>query len=266
MKEIRTWLQDAVADLAVVPELHIIIVGFHPVIERFVRMKKKFGTAIGVPVKIHRLDVHSTTEECQEYIKGIVAGDTPMGIIVQLPLPEQIDIQAVLDTVPAECDVDVLGSDAQELFAQGDNPMIPTVARAIGYALDTQPEITPDMNVVIVGNGKLVGAPTASYLRQRNFAPWVFDKESDPQAYAEGLRNAQVVISGVGHPGLITPEQISKGVFLVDAGTSEGEGVLRGDIDPECYTKAQWYTPVPGGIGPLTVAMIFMNLYDHYKQ
>lgn len=266
MKEIRTWLRSAVSQLAVVPELHIIIVGFHPVIERFVRMKKKFGTAIGIPVTTHRLDIHSTTEACQEYITGLTASNTPKGIIVQLPLPEHIDIRAVLDTVPAECDVDVLGASAQELFIQGENPMIPTVARAIGYALDTQSVITSDMNIVIVGNGTLVGAPTALYLRQRNFAPWVFDQDSDPQAYTQALYNADVIISGTGHPRLIQPDQIKKGVFLVDAGTSEGEGVLQGDIDPACYDKAQWYTPVPGGIGPLTVAMIFMNLYDRYSQ
>ena len=140
--------------------------------------------------------------------------------------------------------------------------MVPTVARAIGYALDTQKDITPDMQVVIVGNGKLVGAPTALYLRQKNFAPWVFDKASHPETYYEALKNAHVIISGVGIPSLVKPEYITEGVFLVDAGTSEGEGVLKGDIDPLCYNKARWYTPVPGGIGPLTVAMIFMNLYD----
>jgi methylenetetrahydrofolate dehydrogenase (NADP+)/methenyltetrahydrofolate cyclohydrolase len=266
MKEIRIQLQTAIANLVVVPELHIIIVGFHPVIERFVRMKKKFGTAIGVPVHIHRIDVHITTEACQQYIKELVAKNTCIGIIVQLPLPEHMDTQAVLDMVPAQCDVDVLGSAGQELFVRGENPMIPTVARAIGYAIDTQPGITPDMNVVIVGNGKLVGAPTASYLRQRDFAPWVFDKESDPQAYTEALTQAQLVITGVGRPGLIQPDQIRDGLFLIDAGTSEGEGILQGDIDPECYAHARWYTPVPGGIGPLTVAMIFMNLYEGYKK
>ena len=261
MREIRTFLKGAFSEFKTIPELHILIVGYHPVIERFVRMKKRFGEYVGVTVTIHRLDVHSTTEACQEYIRELASKGTPMGIIVQLPLPEQIDIQAVLDTVPAVCDVDVLGKEAQDLFATGDNPMIPTVARAIGYALDTYSEINPTSYVVIVGNGKLVGAPTVKYLRQQNFAPWVFDKESDPELYADALKKAEVIISGVGYPGLIRADQISQGVCLVDAGTSEGEGVLKGDIDPECYGKAQWYTPTPGGIGPLTVAMIFMNLY-----
>jgi len=266
MRILRDSLHDSFADFVVKPELHIIIVGFHPVIERFVRMKKRFGEKIDVTVNIHRLDVLSTTQECQQYINSLVATDTPKGVIVQLPLPEQVDVQAVLDSVPARCDVDVLGAEAQGLFAKGDNPMIPTVARAIGYALDTRDSISLDTNVVIVGNGKLVGAPTALYMRQRGYAPWVFDKKSDPEVYSQALKDAEVIITGVGYPGLIQADQITEGVSLVDAGTSEGEGVLRGDVDSACYKKASWYTPTPGGIGPLTVAMIFMNLYDGYKD
>ena len=266
MRNLRDSLRDDFSHFSIKPELHIIIVGFHPVIERFVRMKKKFGEYIDITVKVHRLDVKSTTEVCQEYITSLVEMDIPMGIIVQLPLPEQIDIQAVLDTVPARCDVDVLGSQAQALFAAGDNPMIPTVARAIGYALDTRETLSLSTDMVIVGNGKLVGAPTALYMRQKGYAPWVFDKESDPETYAKALKDAEVIISGVGYPGLITADQISQGVNLIDAGTSEGEGVLKGDIDPSCYEKALWYTPTPGGVGPLTVAMIFTNLYDGYKD
>jgi len=229
-------------------------------------MKEKFGAIIGVPVHIHRLDAGSTTQQCQNVINEITITETPAGIIVQLPLPNHINTEAVLNTVPAPYDVDVLGIQGQQLFDQGKNPMIPTVARAIGYALDTQPGVTVDMNTVIVGNGKLVGAPTAQYLRQKGFAPWVFDKNSDPEAYARGLEQAQIVISGVGSPGLIQVDDVAEGAFLVDAGTSEGRGVLQGDIDPECYSHARWYTPVPGGIGPLTVAMIFMNLYDGYNK
>ncbi|MCB9809087.1 bifunctional 5,10-methylenetetrahydrofolate dehydrogenase/5,10-methenyltetrahydrofolate cyclohydrolase [Candidatus Nomurabacteria bacterium] len=268
MQQLRNHLRDDFSVFSDQPILHIIIVGFHPVIERFVRMKKRFGEYIGVGVEIHRLDVSSTTQDCQSYIRDLVEHTSgPAGCIVQLPLPQHIDVQSVLDTVPPAWDVDVLGKEAYEIFESNTGTMIPPVARAIGFALEHTPQnFATDCLYVVVGNGKLVGKPTMTLLAHHGISPIVLDKDSPSEIFIQSLTTADIIISGVGKPHMITPDMISEGVVLIDAGTSEGEGVLRGDIDPACYAQASWYTPVPGGIGPLTVAMIFVNLYESYKH
>ena len=108
------------------------------------------------------------------------------------------------------------------------------------------------------GKGRLVGRPIALYLKQRGIDTFILDKGDTLSSSV--LRQADVVISGIGVGGVIKPDMIKEGVVLIDVGTSEISGTLRGDIDPSCAKKSALFTPVPGGVGPITVAMIFKNM------
>jgi methylenetetrahydrofolate dehydrogenase (NADP+)/methenyltetrahydrofolate cyclohydrolase len=120
-----------------------------------------------------------------------------------------------------------------------------------GYALAGR-------NVLVIGEGHLVGEPAAIWAAQ--LGANVTTVNASTVDMRDKLLTADVIISGAGVPGLVTPDMVKDGVILLDAGTSESEGVLKGDIDPLCADKAALYTPTPGGIGPITVAKVFENL------
>ena len=115
-------------------------------------------------------------------------------------------------------------------------------------------------NVAILGSGRLVGAPAEVWFRACGGRVSLFDKTTEISSMHACLREADIVVSGMGQAGYLKPEMLKEGVVLIDAGTSESRGVIVGDADPRCEEIARLFTPVPGGVGPLTVAMIFRNL------
>ena len=133
------------------------------------------------------------------------------------------------------------------------------VAGAIEEILERSTIDVRGKKCVVVGAGKLVGAPAAYLMRRLGSDVSVVTLESGS---LDELKTADIVILGAGNPGFVTPEMIKEGVVLIDAGTSEQGGKVRGDADPACSEKAALFTPVPGGLGPIAVAMIFKNLLD----
>jgi len=121
-------------------------------------------------------------------------------------------------------------------------------------------QIQKNKKVLVIGNGKLVGEPVGIMLSHEGIMFDVVNKSTDEITRNEIIRNADVIISGVGIPHLIKPDMIQPGVILIDAGTSEQSGKLAGDIDPACADVASYITPVPGGVGPITVVALFRNL------
>lgn len=167
------------------------------------------------------------------------------GVIVQLPLP---NAEAVLAALPPEKDVDGLCA----------HPLVrPPVAEAVAEVLARHGVSVQGKKAVVVGAGRLVGAPVASMLRGMGAEVEVVTEASGS---LEALKTADLAVLGAGQPGLITPDLLMQGVVLIDAGTSESAGKLAGDADPACAQVASIFTPVPGGIGPIAVAMIFKNL------
>ena len=226
-------------------------VGDNPVSAKYVARKKKFGEEIGVEVILHELANYISQADLAEEMNKLVNDEKVNGIIVQLPLPSGIDEQKILDLIPPGKDVDALGHEARVLS--------PTV-EAIKEILERNNVSLVGKKVVVLGRGKLVGRPVSVWLAQEGVDVQVVDINTEnPEAI---LRQADIIISGVGKLGLITPDRIREGVVLVDVGTSESAGQLKGDADPACADKCSLFTPVPGGVGPLTVAMLFKNLLE----
>ena len=186
-------------------------------------------------------------------LKRLAVDQLSAGIIIQLPLPSNLNTDELLALIPAAKDVDALTAEAR---------VMPPVVGAVAEILTKNKIDLKGKKAVVVGKGRLVGAPVASWLTQAGAEVTVAD--SATKNLTELLLTADIVVSGIGRPHFIKPSMLKVGVILIDAGTSEtstdGGSKLAGDADPACAAKCTLFTPVPGGVGPLTVACLFQNL------
>lgn len=256
-ERIFSALRQEVKDKNVKPTLGVVYVGDNPVIDNFVSIKKRKGEEIGVQVEILKFDPNIKESDLIAAIKNEAKSGKYSGLIVQLPLPPQFDPQMVLNAVPQNLDVDVLAQETLKTYVEGEIHFIPPVAGAVEEVLTFHNIDLVDKKIVLIGKGRLVGNPVHFWLQKKGISHEVIDEYADISAY---IPNADVIISGAGVPGLITPEIIKEGVVLIDAGTSEQGGRIVGDVDSRCEGKASFFTPVPGGIGPITAAMLFRNI------
>ena len=249
-------LREKVARFPRRPSVGIIYAGSNPVIEHFIARKEHFAQNIGVSLFVHRISASATTEEIIDAVRASASEHD--GVVVQLPLPKGIDSLAVLDSVPLSKDIDMLSSAARDYIARGNSAALPAVAGAIREFIERTPISLAGKKIAIIGTGKLVGIPVHAWLKTMHLESVIINRETKDLKHE--LETADVIISGAGSSGLVTADMIKEGVVLFDAGTSEVEGKIEGDIARDAYVKASYYTPVPGGIGPLTIACLFKNL------
>ena len=234
------------------PKLGIIACGADTVIESFIRIKSRAAERLGV--ELVRKDMPPESDE-RAFMAAVVEMSTQVdGLIVQLPIPENFSTDAILSAIPKEKDVDGINPMTLNEERLVDAP----VALAVEEILHRSNVDIADARIVVIGEGRLVGKPTVGLLRRLGGEVFVVSIE---KGSLEDLKEADIIVSGAGSPGLITPELIKDGVVLIDAGTSEHGGKVVGDADSSCAAKASVFTPVPGGIGPIAVAKIFENLF-----
>ncbi|MBI3573717.1 bifunctional 5,10-methylenetetrahydrofolate dehydrogenase/5,10-methenyltetrahydrofolate cyclohydrolase [Candidatus Kaiserbacteria bacterium] len=223
------------------------------VTESYVGIKKRAAEALGISVVEYRLP---ETVSFEEIIAKVKEAEKHDGIILQLPLPEGIDVEAAKNTIPLELDVDVLSDPAFVEFAAGRIAAVPPVPAAMHYILKRNNVSLEGKNVVCVGGGRLVGKPAAAlFLRLGANVSTLIKGDS-----LEPTKTADILVLGAGSPALVKPDMIKEGVVILDGGTSESSGKVVGDADPACADKASLFTPVPGGVGPIAVVEIFANL------
>lgn len=227
-------------------KLGILMAAADAVTDSFVRTKARAAERLGVSVVRETIPEDATTEAALSAL-AMLASKTD-GLIVQLPLPKQIDTEAVLAAIPPEKDVDGISSAPK---------VRPPVAEAVAEIFTVHAIDPKGKKAAVVGSGRLVGAPVAALLALHGADVQVL-KRGDS---LDELKDADIVILGAGEPGLVKPEHLKNGVALIDAGTSESSGKIAGDADPACAEVASLFTPVPGGVGPIAVAMIFKNLF-----
>lgn len=237
--------------------LAIFVVGSDPVTETFVRAKTRFAHLCGAHVDVVRFP--STVQS--ETIRTALRDATHDGIIVQLPLPSHIKAHEILDAIPSTKDVDVLSTSAFDAFEHSNDKRVPPVAGAVYAILQEYAVPLEERIAVVVGKGHLVGRPTAVVLERAGAHVFAIDSATSAEERHALFARAEIIVSGAGVPDLVTPHVLQEGVVLIDAGTSSSNGVTRGDIDPVCAQKASLFSPTPGGVGPVTVAKVFENLY-----
>ncbi len=230
-----------------------LVVSPSPATESYLSIKEARAEDAGMHLDIVRVSETASTEE-------VVAAVQRTGcdaLLVQLPLPKHLDSEEVLNAIPVAKDADVLSKQAYELFKSGAaDALLPPVVAAVKEILARAHVSVAGTRAVVIGQGRLVGEPVAHWLRMQGADVSVITLESGNLSL---LKDADIIVSGAGSPGLITPELISEGVVLIDAGTSEQGGAIVGDAHPECAQKAALFTPVPGGVGPIAVACLFRN-------
>jgi len=237
-------------------KLGIVVAGKNPVIESFVRIKTRAAAHLGIEVRRVDLPAAASTADGIEAVQKLAQECN--ALIAQLPMPKQIDVNAVLSSIPATRDVDALNP-----RHSGERLVEAPVALAVMEILGRNAIDSKGKRVVVVGAGMLVGAPAAALLRKAGANVSMVTLE---EGSIRDLKEADIIVSGAGKPGLIKPEHLKAGVVLIDAGTSEQGGKVVGDADPACDTVASLMTPVPGGVGPVAVAIIFKNLQQLLNQ
>lgn len=232
------------------PKLAVITCAPQPATKQYLELKQRKAKAVGIPLTIIELLPNATTAEVIATVKK--ATTIASGVVVQLPLPAHIDREAVLRAIPRTHDPDGF------LYGSGDNSVLPPVVAAIDIITQHHNISWLGKAVAVVGYGRLVGKPAAAYAKaQGGEVTVVTEATRDTDSI---LLNADIIISGVGKPNLITPQMVKSEVVIFDAGASEDGGVVVGDVHKDVATSALLFTPVPGGIGPITVAALFDNL------
>lgn len=270
-QELKRGLENEVRVLQKPLRLAAILIGENPASLSYVKRKQAFGRDVGVDVTIFRPEekVWRSRSLLRSYLSEVVHDDANTGIIIQLPLPElhKARAQYFLDSVIPEKDVDVLSSYAYGKFTKGQSVIYPTMVSVIALILERYGVELRGRRIVVVGaGGSLVGRPICDWLLSKDLPFDAITRDTPQEAFREKIGKADVILSGVGKAGLITADMVKDGVVALDAGTSGASGQLKGDLDPKIEKKASFFTPVPGGIGPLTVFMLFKNLVILAKQ
>lgn len=264
-KEILATVKKEVELLDFQPVFCDVLVGEDPASAQYVRMKAKTAESVGI--KFHNANFPSTitTAELIEEIKVLNKLPNMCGIIIQLPLPQSIDKRGVLDAIDSHLDVDCLGTVASDEFYNGEVALgFPTALACIAI-LDSLSLNLKDKNIVVMGQGDLVGKPVAALFKFKGISPVIITSKTENKE--ELIKNADVIISGIGRGNYIAGEMIKEGVVIIDAGTSESSGGIVGDVDLDSVKDvASFVSPVPGGVGPVTVAMLLNNVLTVAKS
>lgn len=257
--EILAGLKGRVAALPFTPVFCDILVGNDPASMQYVGMKDRVAESLGIEAYGAQFSEEITTEELIDELAKIAALPAMAGLIIQLPMPAHIDVRAVLDAVPLAFDVDALSTEASDLFYSDEPVFVFPTAAAVLAILDSLDLPLLDMSVVMVGKGMLVGKPVVHMLLSRGISVDIIDSSTEDKE--EIIRTADIVISATGVAGLITGAMLKDDAIVIDAGTSESGAGIAGDIDRASAEKvASHLSPVPGGVGPVTVAMLMANV------
>ncbi|MCX6819813.1 MAG: bifunctional 5,10-methylenetetrahydrofolate dehydrogenase/5,10-methenyltetrahydrofolate cyclohydrolase [Candidatus Adlerbacteria bacterium] len=254
-REIREGLKSDFAKLGKPVTLGFVRSGEDLLAKKFVDLKAKTARELGVQVVEFALPTDATTEDALVAVREIAEKSDAM--LVQMPLSKTIDAERVLAAVPIEKDVDAMGERSRML-------VLTPVVGALKEILVRNFIEGAGKKVTVVGAGKLVGAPAAAWFTQEGANVTVVTSQNGD--LAASVADADIVVLGAGQEGILKKEMLKPGVAVLDAGTSESGGTIKGDADPACAEVASLFTPVPGGIGPIAIAMIFKNLLTLAKK
>lgn len=241
-----------------VPTLATVLVGADPASEIYVANKHRACEAAGMRSVHHGLPADTAQYELVDLVAAMGDDDNIDGILVQLPVPEQIDPDVVIAAINPEKDVDGLTATNAGLLAGGRPGLVPCTPAGVMKLLDHAGTELEGVEAVIVGRSNLVGRPLVSLLLDRNATVTIC--HSRTRDLAATCRRADVLIAAAGSPGLIGADHVKPGATVIDVGINRTDDGLRGDVDFEAVEPvAGAITPVPGGVGPMTIAMLLAN-------
>ncbi|MCG1333824.1 bifunctional methylenetetrahydrofolate dehydrogenase/methenyltetrahydrofolate cyclohydrolase FolD [Staphylococcus epidermidis] len=261
-KEYRQRLKNQVNELkehGFTPKLSVILVGNDGASQSYVKSKKKAAEKIGMISEIIHLDESTSEEVVLSELNRLNNDDTVSGILVQVPLPKQVSEQKVLEAINPEKDVDGFHPINIGKLYIDEQTFVPCTPLGIMEILKHADINLEGKNAVVIGRSHIVGQPVSKLLLQANASVTIL--HSRTKNMNAHLKQADVIVSAVGQPGLVTKENVKKGAVIIDVGNTPDEnGKLKGDVAyDEVKEIASAITPVPGGVGPLTITMVLNN-------
>ncbi|WP_216382289.1 bifunctional methylenetetrahydrofolate dehydrogenase/methenyltetrahydrofolate cyclohydrolase [Arcanobacterium phocae] len=268
LAQIKTELKEKIAHLDRAPGLATVLVGQDPGSMMYVNMKHRDCAEVGIESIRIDMPEESTTAEVLAQVRKLNEDPACSGFIVQLPLPRHIDTQAVLEAIEPTKDIDGLHPVNIGRLANGIPAPIACTPMGIVELGRRYGVEWSGANVCIVGRGTTVGKPLAILLTSRSINATVDACHSATKDLAEHTRRADVIIAAAGVAHMITPEMVRPGAAVFDVGVSRvtdpetGKSRMMGDVDPAVFEHAGWYSPNPGGVGPMTRAMLLSNVVE----
>ena len=259
-KDYRANLERQVSELkekGVTPNLTVVIVGNDGASLSYVKSKNKAAENIGMESGIVHLEEDATEEEVLKTVESLNQDKNVHGILVQVPLPKQVDENKVLDAITPEKDVDGFNPVNIGKLYTGQETFVPCTPLGIMELLKHTGSLE-GKEVAVIGRSHIVGQPVAKLLTDQNATVTLM--HSRTKDMISKIKDFDVVVSAVGKPGLLTGADIKEGAIIIDVGNTVVDGKLVGDVDYESASeKASYITPVPGGVGPLTITMVLNN-------
>ena len=261
-KDYRQGLQDEVEVLkqkGYTPKLSVILVGNDGASQSYVRSKKKAAEKIGMISEVIHLDEETSEADVLKELDRLNNDDTVSGILVQVPLPKQVNEQKVLDAIDPDKDVDGFHPINIGRLYLDEAKLIPCTPLGVMELLKHADINLEGKNAVVIGRSHIVGQPVSKLLIQQNATVTILHSRS--KNIHEHLKNADVIVSAVGRPGMVKKEDVKEGAVVIDVGNTPDEnGKLKGDVEYDEVSKvAGAITPVPGGVGPMTITMVLNN-------
>ena len=274
--EIRQEVEEIVAKGGRKPSLTAIIVGNNPASMTYVANKEKACADAGFTSEVKRLPEETTEAELLDIIRNINADCSVDGLIVQLPLPKHIDEQKVIATIDPKKDVDGFHPISQGKMLIGQDTFLPATPMGIMTLLERNKIETKGKNCVVLGRSNIVGRPIANLLSRKGYPGdcTVTVCHSRTKDIAGFTRNADIIIAAIGIPFFVKEDMVKERAVIIDVGINSIEDKTRksgyrlvGDVDFENVApKCSYITPVPGGVGPMTIASLLMNTLKAYRN
>lgn len=261
IREELTKRVKALRQKGIAPGLAVILVGDDPASAVYVRNKEKACEETGIYSAVHRLGAQTSEEDVISLVQSLNADGRIHGILVQLPMPGHINERAVLRAVDPDKDVDGLHEvSAGRLFA-GEKGFVPCTPKGIIRLIKATGTNITGRRAAVVGRSNLVGKPVAMLLLAENATVTMCHSRTADLAVV--CSEADILVAAIGKPGMIKGEYIKQGAVVIDVGTTKVDGKLKGDVAfEEAVAKAAFITPVPGGVGPMTITMLLENTIE----
>ena len=240
--------------------LAVILVGENPASKIYVNNKIKAAEYVGIKSISLKLPDSSTQKEVEDLILSLSNDNSIDGILVQLPLPKHLDEDYLLNLIPVSKDVDGFTEINSGKLSQGKDCLLPCTPAGIIELIKSENIELSGKNAVVIGRSNIVGKPIANLLLKQNCTVTVC--HSRTKNIAHFSKNADVLVVAIGKPCFVTGDMVKEGAVVIDVGINRTENGLKGDVDYETVKdKASFITPVPGGVGPMTIAMLMKNTY-----
>ncbi len=266
---IRERIRMSVEDLRVsgnpVPGLAVVLVGDNEASKVYVGEKEKACHAVGFNSFFHHLPSRTGTDELLSLVRHLNEDEKVHGILVQLPLPDPVDESAVIEAIDPTKDVDGFHPLNMGRLVMGLKAVLPCTPGGIMYLLKEYGIDPAGKRAVVLGRSNIVGKPIAQLLMAANATVTIcHSRTADVERYT---KEADIVVSAIGKPKFLKASMVTEGCVVVDVGINRLEAGLTGDVDfAEVSRKASWITPVPGGVGPMTIAMLLKNTFERYLE